>query len=315
MDIAGNTILITGGGSGIGRALAEALHARGNRVLVTGRRAGPLQAVAAANPGMAWATLDMTDAGAIRAFAEQVARDWPDLNVLINNAGIMVAEDLNAEPFDPAIAEATVATNLLGPIRLTTALLPQLKRQPASPVMTVTSGLDVGGGAGAGAAGRGHGPDAGPRGEPELHAAGGLYGGGYGADRTGRDPARRDLGGAGQAAAFRGDRGPLRAGLRHAEPRPLTHRRAVERPPALPRPHSPPSYAAAHHAMSGALQRVRVLPDLSVEAPGSSRSSVVTSRGTTPYPAPEGAGCARRSGEFRSCAPPHMKDDRDHRDL
>ncbi|MBA4804600.1 MAG: SDR family NAD(P)-dependent oxidoreductase [Brevundimonas sp.] len=141
MKITGNTILITGGGGGIGRALAEALHAKGNRVIVTGRRAGPLQAVADANPGMAWATLDMTDAGAIRAFADQIARDWPDLNVLINNAGIMIHEDLNAEPFDLSTAEATVATNLLGPIRLTTALLPQLKRQPASTVMTVTSGL------------------------------------------------------------------------------------------------------------------------------------------------------------------------------
>ena len=141
MNITGNTILITGGGSGIGRALAEALQARGNQVIVTGRREGPLRAVTEANPGMAWATLDMADADAIRAFAGRVVKDHPTLNVVINNAGIMQAEDLTAEPFDLTAAETTITTNLLGPIRLTAALLPQLKRQATATVVTVTSGL------------------------------------------------------------------------------------------------------------------------------------------------------------------------------
>ena len=141
MNITGNTILITGGGTGIGRALAEALHARGNRVIIAGRREGPLKAVADANPGMAWATLDVADPAAIRAFAAQVVRDHPALNVVINNAGIMQPEDLTAEPFDLDVVDATVATNLLGPIRLTAALLPHLRTQPAATVMTVTSGL------------------------------------------------------------------------------------------------------------------------------------------------------------------------------
>ncbi|MDZ4364303.1 SDR family oxidoreductase [Brevundimonas sp.] len=141
MNITGNTILITGGGTGIGRALAEALHDRGNRVIITGRREGPLREAAAARPGMAWATLDVADPHAINDFAAQVVRDHPALNVVINNAGIMLAEDLKAEPFDLDVAEATVTTNLLGPIRLTAALLPHLRAQPASTVMTVTSGL------------------------------------------------------------------------------------------------------------------------------------------------------------------------------
>ena len=141
MNITGNTILITGGGSGIGRALAEALHARGNQVVITGRRESALKAVVEANPGMAWAALDVADPAAIRAFAAQVVRDHPALNVVINNAGIMQAEDLKAEPVDLDVVETTVTTNLLGPIRLTAALLPHLRAQAASTVITVTSGL------------------------------------------------------------------------------------------------------------------------------------------------------------------------------
>ena len=141
MNITGNTILITGGGTGIGRALAEALHQRGNQVIITGRREAPLKAVADANPGMAWATLDVADAEAIKAFGPRITADHPDLNVVINNAGIMQAEDLTAEPFSLDTAEATITTNLLGPIRLTMALLPHLRTRPVSTVVTVTSGL------------------------------------------------------------------------------------------------------------------------------------------------------------------------------
>jgi uncharacterized oxidoreductase len=141
MNITGNTILISGGGSGIGRALAEALHARGNQVIVAGRREGVLRETAAANPGMAWATLDVEDAAALAAFGAQVVKDHPGLNAVILNAGIMKAEDLKAEPFDLATVEATIATNLLGPIRLTAALLPHLRAQPKATVITVTSGL------------------------------------------------------------------------------------------------------------------------------------------------------------------------------
>lgn len=141
MNITVNTILITGGGTGIGRALAEALHARGNRIIVTGRREGPLKEAAAANPGMAWATLDIADPAAIRSFAAQAIKDHPALNVVIHNAGIMKVEDLKAEPFDLSVVDDTIATNLLGPVRLTAALLPHLRKQPAATVMTVTSGL------------------------------------------------------------------------------------------------------------------------------------------------------------------------------
>ncbi len=139
MRMTGNTILITGGGSGIGRGLAEAFHARGNQVVIAGRRQALLDEVAAANPGMRTALLDIGDAAAIRPFADQLMRDAPALNAVIHNAGIMLTESVRNG--DVADAEATVATNLLGPIRLNAALLPSLLGQPRAAVMTVTSGL------------------------------------------------------------------------------------------------------------------------------------------------------------------------------
>ncbi len=141
MKITGNTILITGGGSGIGRGLAEAFHALGNHVIIAGRRKQALDDVTAANPGMASLTLDIEDPANVRSFAAQLAKNYPALNVLINNAGIMRAEKLQAQQDDLADAESTVATNLLGPIRLIAALLPLLQKQPHSTIMNVSSGL------------------------------------------------------------------------------------------------------------------------------------------------------------------------------
>jgi uncharacterized oxidoreductase len=141
MKMTGNTILITGGGSGIGRGLAEAFHALGNQVVIAGRGEKRLDETTAANPGMKSLTVDMADAGSIRALAAKVVQDHPELNVLINMAGVMKNEKLldQEKPLDAM--EATVATNLLGPIRLTAALLPTLLKQPRATVMNVSSGL------------------------------------------------------------------------------------------------------------------------------------------------------------------------------
>ena len=141
MNISGNTILITGGGGGIGRALAEALHAKGNTIIVTGRRRAVLDETIVANPGMRSFVLDIEDRDAVAAFGKTIVADHPNLNVLVNNAGIMQRENLLTDPVDLTTAEATVATNLLGPLRLTAALLPHLLGQPQATVMTVSSGL------------------------------------------------------------------------------------------------------------------------------------------------------------------------------
>ena len=141
MKLTGNTILITGGGSGIGRGLAEAFHALGNRVIISGRRRQALEATVDANPGMGPAAFDVENADAIRNLADHVAEHHPALNVLINNAGIMRRENLRAQPADLADAESIIRTNLLGPMRLTAALLPQLQKQPYACVMNVSSGL------------------------------------------------------------------------------------------------------------------------------------------------------------------------------
>jgi uncharacterized oxidoreductase len=139
MQITGNTILITGGGSGIGRALAEAFHAEGNQVVIAGRRKELLDETTAANPGMRSVIFDIGNGNAIPGFADKLKADFPALNVVIHNAGIMRQESLRDGSVEDA--EATVATNLLGPIRLTAALLPLLEKQPRAAIMTVSSGL------------------------------------------------------------------------------------------------------------------------------------------------------------------------------
>jgi uncharacterized oxidoreductase len=141
MKSTGNTILITGGGSGIGRGLAEAFHKLGNNVIIAGRRQQVLDETVAANSGMASVTLNIEDASNIRTFAQKLTKDFPALNVVIHNAGIMRPDNLLEHPEHVADAEAIITTNLLGPIRLTAALLPQLKKQPHATIMTVSSGL------------------------------------------------------------------------------------------------------------------------------------------------------------------------------
>lgn len=140
MKLTGNTIFITGGTSGIGRALAEALHKRGNQVIISGRRRALLDAVTAVNPGMAAIELDITDPISIDRAAQAIMRDFSATNVLLNNAGIMPFDDAAAQ-IDDDMAQGLLTTNLLGPIRMTSALIEHLKSQPEATILYTSSVL------------------------------------------------------------------------------------------------------------------------------------------------------------------------------
>jgi uncharacterized oxidoreductase len=138
MKISNNTILITGGGSGIGLGLAEEFAKLGNRVIVAGRSKNKLEA--AAQKGLKTFTVDMTDEKSIQSLAQNVIREFPTLNFVIHNAGMMKNENL-IKGTHHGISRETVDTNLLGPMYLNDALLPHFLKQPSATIMTVSSGL------------------------------------------------------------------------------------------------------------------------------------------------------------------------------
>jgi uncharacterized oxidoreductase len=140
MKMTGNTILITGAGSGIGRELARRFNDLGNTVIVAGRRKEALEETIDGRVGMHAITFDIEDSEAIAALARRLISEHPKLNVLLNNAGIMRREDLSRTR-RLSDAEQTIATNLLGPIRLTNALIEHLVSRPNAAIVNVSSGL------------------------------------------------------------------------------------------------------------------------------------------------------------------------------
>lgn len=141
MKTTGNTILITGGGTGIGEALAHRFHDLGNTVIIASRRMETLQKAIGARPNIHALTLDQDDPESVAAFTERLIVDFPDVNVLVNSAGIMRMEGPLDRFRDLSDAEASIRSNLLGPIRLTNALVEHLVRQPDAAIVNVSSGL------------------------------------------------------------------------------------------------------------------------------------------------------------------------------
>jgi uncharacterized oxidoreductase len=142
MKTNGNTILITGGGSGIGGGLAAAFHKLGNTVIIAGRRERVLREMAAAHPGMEFIPLDVSRPESIARAAADLDARFPRLNTVVNNAGVQHPHDFaRGGGYDDAGAQEEIETNISGVLRVTAAFLPQLKRQPSATIINVSSGL------------------------------------------------------------------------------------------------------------------------------------------------------------------------------
>ncbi len=140
MQTSGNTILITGGTSGIGLAFAKQFLQEGSKVIICGRRADRLAQIAADNPGIITKQCDITDASQRENLCNWALQHYPDLNILINNAGIQLAIDLTS-PVDLGKVRNEIETNFIAPIHLTSLFAAHLKTKSEAAIMNVSSGL------------------------------------------------------------------------------------------------------------------------------------------------------------------------------
>ncbi|WP_404387422.1 SDR family oxidoreductase [Humibacillus xanthopallidus] len=135
-------VLVTGASSDIGAGIAARLHARGARIIISGRDRARLESVAAHHLGMSVVVMDVADPESISRAMAEVAAETPHLTTLVNNAGIQRMLDFSApEPPEPADIASEIATNLTGLISVTAAALPLLRKAPRSRVVNVGSGL------------------------------------------------------------------------------------------------------------------------------------------------------------------------------
>ena len=142
MQLTANTVLITGGGSGIGLALAKEFLRRNNTVIICGRSEATLQKAQAANPGLHIRVADVSKESDRKDLARWAADSFPDLNVVVNNAGIQ--REFRIDTPDVAGTferENDIATNFAAPVHLTFLLLPQLLEQRSAAIVNVSSGL------------------------------------------------------------------------------------------------------------------------------------------------------------------------------
>jgi uncharacterized oxidoreductase len=140
VDLSSNSVLVTGGASGIGLAFAERFVEAGSRVLVCGRREDRLAEVRERHPGMATYACNLAVPSEREALAGWLSREWPPLDVLVNNAGIQRRVDF-ARPEDWQATHEEIAINLEAPVHLSSLLAPQLARQPRAAIINITSGL------------------------------------------------------------------------------------------------------------------------------------------------------------------------------
>ena len=140
MKMSGNTILITGGTSGIGRALAEQFYKRKNHVIITGRRQSLLNEITEACPSMTGIELDVQEINSIKELEQRVQDEYPSLNVLVANAGI-TREEAISEELDVSVARSVIKANILGVLDIVSSFLPHLKKQSKATIIGTTSGL------------------------------------------------------------------------------------------------------------------------------------------------------------------------------
>jgi short-subunit dehydrogenase involved in D-alanine esterification of teichoic acids len=139
MKASGNTVLITGGASGIGFELAKKLVATGNTVIICGRDQAKLDAACSKLPGLVAIRADIADPANRKSLAAELASRFPTLNVLVNNAGVVHVTDINNPDFIPKL-EVEIATNFLGPVDLISLLLPVLSRSADATIVNITTG-------------------------------------------------------------------------------------------------------------------------------------------------------------------------------
>jgi len=140
MKLRGRTALVTGGGGGIGLALAAALLTRNCAVIAVGRSSQRLEQAKARCPGLHTITCDITDDEDLAALVKTVTREFPSVDLLFNNAGAMETWNINEEPWHPAL-DLEIATNLTAPMKLISRLLPALRARPSAAIVNVTSAL------------------------------------------------------------------------------------------------------------------------------------------------------------------------------
>lgn len=141
MKLTQNTILITGGTSGIGRALAETFHDLGNKVIITGRRQTLLNEITSLRPNISGYCMDVTDSKSIQGLAKTVGQQFPALNVVIANAGISASEDFLADDWNTNQSQEIINTNIMGVVSTIGAFIPHLKTQTSATILATSSAL------------------------------------------------------------------------------------------------------------------------------------------------------------------------------